>query len=301
MSNISPPSQGKVCGVVITYFPPDGIEQRLSAIAALVDALVIVDNSGSGPVARALRVIADRLGADLISNPQNLGVAAALNQGVAFAREHHAARVLFFDHDSTPLEGFRHEMDAIWARCGADKQPGIVGCNYVLSGRSGAHFREDGDGFVPVDHVITSGSMYDTAMLTKLGPFRDEFFIDGIDVEYCWRALADGYCVCRTTRPLLKHALGNPVQYTLLSYRLGTSNHPAFRRYFMARNTVLILREYLFRLPRPALNLISTQLKGFILLAAFESHRSKKLGFAFLGLWHGLLGRVDMKPEHLAK
>lgn len=293
--------EGPLCGVVVTYFPAEDVERRLMAIAKQVDVLVVIDNSASEAVTSRLEPIVARMSAHLISNCDNLGVATALNQGVAFARTRDAARVAFFDQDSEPVDEFRSEMDSVRSNYNRAAPLGILGCNYIQADRLKAHFPADRMGFVSVDHVITSGSMYDVAMLTKLGRFKDEFFIDGIDIEYCWRALANGYCVCRTKRPLMFHVLGNPVQHTFLGRNLGTSNHPAFRRYFMARNAVLILREYFLRLPRPALHLLNIHLKGLVLLSAFEAHRAKKLGFVFLGLWHGLQRRMDMKPWHLAK
>jgi rhamnosyltransferase len=286
---------GAICGVVVTYFPGDGFERRLRAIAEQVDALVVVDNSGLAAVP-GLEPMVREVRGHYMANAENVGLGAALNQGVGFARQIGAAQVLFFDQDSTPLPELRREM----ARVQWQGEPaGIIGCNYVQRGEAKPRYPVSQEISVPVDHVITSGSLYDVAMLARLGPFRSEFFIDGIDIEYCWRALSNGYRVRRTTKPLLDHMLGDPVRGTVLGRRFGTSNHQAFRRYFMARNTVLLVRAYFFRLPGAALHLLKIQLKGVILLIALEHERRRKLGLIFLGLWHGLLGRMDVKPWEL--
>jgi len=292
-------SERIVCGVAITYFPPDGIADRLAAIVKQVDMLVIVDNSASPVVSASMAHLAGGVGAHFISNEKNLGVATALNQGVAFATERGADWVVFFDQDSKPAGDFRRELENVWTSYRERKPLGIVGSNYVVGGTAIARFPTDGPGienYVLTDAVITSGSANEIGMMSILGPYKDEFFIDGVDIEYCWRALTSGYHVCRTKRPLIEHALGAPTYHNFLGHRLGTSNHPAFRRYFMMRNTILIFREYFFRLPRLSLHLLGVQLKWAILLFAFETDKRKKLRLALLGAWHGLIHRVDPEP-----
>ena len=288
-----------VCGVVITYLPTDGFADRLAAMAEQVDMLAIVDNSVSSAVNARTQTLAGELGAHFISNAQNLGMATALNQGVAFAMAHGAEWVVFFDQDSKPIEDFRQEIEAVWTNYREAKPLGIVGCNYIIKGTEISRFPTDGadlKSYRPTDSVITSGSAYEMAMISKLGPFKDEYFIDGVDTEYCWRALTNGYRVCRTRKPLLEHALGAPTYHNFMGRRFGTSNHRAFRKYFMTRNAILIFREYFFRLPGPSLRLLGVQLKSAILLCAFETDKRRKLSLVLRGLWHGLIERVDPEP-----
>ncbi len=206
---------------------------------------------------------------------------------------------LYFDQDSCPVENFRSEIESVWASYSDATPLAIVGSNYFLSGKSVPRFPSEialSPNYVLTDSVITSGSLYNMAIMSKLGPFKDEFFIDGVDIEYCWRALANGYGVCRTTKPLLEHVLGAPTYHVFWGRSRATSNHRAFRRYFMMRNAILIFREYFFRLPRLSLHLLGAQLRWVILLCAYEKDRRRKLSLAFLGLWHGLIRRVDPEP-----
>jgi len=52
--------------------------------------------------------------------------------------------------------------------------------------------------------------------LAVIGVFREEFFIDRVDFEYCLRAKARGYCVIRTRKPLMSHTIGTPTAHRLL-------------------------------------------------------------------------------------
>jgi rhamnosyltransferase len=297
-------SSRKVCGVVVTYHPPEGILDRLGQIAKHVDALVIVDNTATAATTGELERASIRLSAHLISNAKNLGIATALNQGVAFARAHEAARVAFFDQDSKPAEEFRGELENIWSNYDGVRPLGIIGSNYVLAGYIDPQYpteSSDNRNYIPADHVITSGSVYDMAMLSKLGPFEDEYFIDCVDIEYCWRALTNGYAVCRTTKLLLEHALAAATYGSILGHKFGTSNHPPFRRYFIGRNSVLVFRDYFFRLPRPSLHYIFVQFKSALLMCIFERNRCKKLGYLFRGLCHGLLRRIEQRPWEMTE
>jgi rhamnosyltransferase len=297
-------SDRTVCGVVITYLPSDGIADRLTAIINQVDMLVVVDNSASVAINVSIEHLAGELGAHFISNAQNLGIATALNQGAAFAAARGANWVVFFDQDSKPVEDFRQEIENVLTNYRGAQPLGIVGCNYIIKGNETSRFPTNSaypEDYFLTDSVITSGSAYEMAMMSKLGPFKDAFFIDGVDIEYCWRALTNGYRVCRTKKPLLEHALGASNYHNFLGRRLGTSNHRAFRRYFMTRNAILIFREYFFRLPRLSLHLLGVQMKWAVLLLVFETDRRKKLGLALRGLWHGLIKRMDPEPWRMIK
>ena len=295
-------SDPKLCAVVVTYFPSDALQDRLGKIVRFVDSLVIIDNSASSAVTSRLTDFATQLGAHLISNPHNLGIATALNQGVAFARAQEAAWVIFFDQDSDPIGDFRLALNAVCSRYDSAKPLGILGCNYLAGTMPQAPTQSpDGRNYIPTVGVNTSGSAYAMAMLSKIGPFKDEYFIDCVDIEYCWRAAANGYAVCVTTQPLLRHSLGMPTHPVVLGRRMTISNHASFRRYFIARNTILLVREYFTRFPRASLQQLGYVVKSTVKICAFEDGKRKKLSFLFRGLWHGLVGRVDPEPWKLTK
>src|SRR4030095_5315976 len=56
--------------------------------------------------------------------------------------------------------------------------------------------------------VITSGTLLSLNAYDAIGRFRDDFFIDGIDHEYCLRARAKRYRILLMLAPLLVHSIG---------------------------------------------------------------------------------------------
>jgi rhamnosyltransferase len=287
----------KIAGVMVTFFPGSDIRTRLGEAAAHTDALIIVDNSASDSVSSLLKSIAVELDARLVLNARNVGVATALNRGVEIARSLSATHVCFFDQDSALDASFGEEMRRTIAAYDDVKPLGILGANFIRVGESSPTFpvtSANGKPYLETTNIITSGSLYDIRMMSALGTFRDDYFIDSVDTEYCWRALRSGYAVCRTTKPLMHHGLGTPTSHCMLGLKLSTLNYSPLRRYLMTRNAVLVFREYLTTNTLEASALLAFQFKNAFLIAAFERDKAKKLSSILRGLWHGITGNMTV-------
>lgn len=298
------PGAVTTCGVVVTYFPPEGMASRLAKIARHVDALIVIDNSASDIVSSLLAPVSAQLGAHLILNAQNVGIAKALNQGIDYARSEGASWVVFFDQDSVPNDEFRTEFSQILSTYDEIEPLGVIGCNYFLPSSAKPRYPTVGPGgksYARITSVITSGSAYAMGMLSRLGPFRNDYFIDCVDTEYCWRARTNGYAVCITTKPLVTHTIGAPTSHRVFGRKLTTWNHSAFRRYFIGRNNILLFQEYFSRLPGDSFDLLGYVLKTALKICVVEQEKRKKLGYLLLGIWHGLLKNTEGKPGEVRR
>jgi rhamnosyltransferase len=283
-----------VCGVVVTYHPGDGLEERVEALSRQVERVVIVDNGSSGERTPVLDRLQRRPSVCLIRNGRNLGVATALNEGLEWAREHGFGWAFLFDQDSALDEGALDALIAIMGAYDGGKPLAVVGCNYrdVNSGRlrypdesvAGVSWRER-------KTVITSGSLVSVAVFGEIGPFRDAFFIDHVDDEYCLRARRRGFAVISTCRPVMRHRVGAATLHRLLWKRTGTTNHPPFRRYYMTRNHIILIGEYWTVEPRWVYDTVYSRLKSFVLMCLFERQRAAKMRYMLKGFAHGVLRR----------
>ena len=68
--------------------------------------------------------------------------------------------------------------------------------------------------------MITSGSLLALAVFRRVGPMREDFFIDAVDFQYCLRLRRHGYKVIETLLPTLIHPIGAP---TLQRVSAGSS------------------------------------------------------------------------------
>lgn len=281
--------------VVVTYHPPAGTAGRLAGLARQFERLVVVDNSATPEAAEALAPLARLPGVAVVFNPSNRGIAAALNVGVAEARADGVDWIVFLDQDSDPAADFAARLMTVAAGYAGRKPLGMVGCNVTLIHERRPRYpvaAPDGGDAVDVDYLITSGSAHSVAMLDRLGGFREDFFIDAVDREYCWRAVDAGYALLRTTAPLLRHTLGSPVTARILGVEIASLNHSAFRRYFIARNGLFLIRLQARRRPIAcvviALNLIATAAK----IVLVEPDKREKLARLGAGLRDGVAWRA---------
>jgi rhamnosyltransferase len=285
----------KMIGVVVTYFPAIDSQEKLRKMASQTDRIVIVDNSADQKTSAVLQRLADSTGAELILNNNNLGLGAALNRGAEAALQDGADWIVFFDQDSDLLPNFRKTIEDVLARYSGSRPLGILGGGFVFSCDDMSAVSDqslDSPTYSVVDQVITSGSAYRADMLRELGPFKDEYFIDMVDTEYCWRAKRAGFQVVKTEALTFVHTIGRTVTRSILGRRPKVFNHDPIRRYYMGRNMILLLKEYFFSLPLASLRLVRYEFRyNFVSVLLFESSKAKKLNSFFLGMCHGIIGR----------
>jgi rhamnosyltransferase len=176
----------------------------------------------------------------------------------------------------------------------------IIGSNYKDSNGGNLFIstnRDDQRSWQEVKTVITSGSLLSLAAYSALGPFREEFFMDCVDLEYCLRARSHGFRIIVTRKPLMDHALGATTMHRLPWKRTGTSNHLPVRRYYMTRNLIVLVREYLRKEPVWAMSTLYSRLKSTILICLFEKNKFRKLGFTAIGIIDGLFSNFRRNPS----
>jgi rhamnosyltransferase len=150
-----------------------------------------------------------------------------------------------------------------------------------------------GDAWDEVDTVITSGSLLSLTAFAHIGPFREDFFIDYVDTEYCVRARAKSYRIVKTRRPLMSHSIGKPTQHRLLWMKKWTSNHSADRRYYIARNHTVMVRESgKYLLGAWAIASLFSCITALKRIALYEESKGRKIAAVFLGWWDGMRGNM---------
>lgn len=301
----SPPLLG---AVVVTYFPDVEFADRLAAILREISACIVVDNT-TEPLARAdLAALCTRLGCELIAQPENTGLAAALNSGFARHAARGAREVVAFDQDSTPLPGF---AAALLNTRRAIKGLGVIGANWHDQGRPGASARHLRRHLFPpffrrsvartdlfdVTCVITSGTLFDVALWRELGGFDTTLFLDLVDTDFCLRARAAGRAVGVSTTARLAHRRGakRPVR------RLGRTWWPAFmppiRLRYLARNRIHLLARLGGREAHWALFELCFAAKLSVDILLLENDKLAKIASSLRGTWDGLLGSTGKFHE----
>jgi rhamnosyltransferase len=282
----------RVCGVIVAFHPDESFPARLLRIAGQVQTTVVIDNGSEPSIAERLNDPIRYGRVHVIRNSRNLGIAAALNIGLGYARSTNCTHALLFDQDTDPLPQLMTSIESC-ARSRVDIQDvAVIGINSVDAVRGKPLYPMTGRVCDEVYTVVSSGSLVSLAIADRLGPFREDFFIDLVDDEYCLRARSHGFKVLLIREPLAVHPLGSP-KFVQLPWRtIGTSNHSALRRYYMIRNHLVVAREYMLREPQWVLRSLRTRLKSILLMLLLDDDRGSKVRFTWRGLIDGLARRT---------
>jgi rhamnosyltransferase len=290
-----PPTTQTICAVVVTYHPDSGLADRIEKITRQVGQTVIVDNGSRSSCVEQIREVVERLGIHLIPNASNEGMACALNTGVRWAASQGYKWVLTLDQDTEVAPDMVDSIAEVFESYPSPERAAVIGSNYRHKGSGKVWYSEPiGHNLSPwreIETVLTSGSLISIEVFEAIGGFRDDFFVDCVDQEYCLRARAHGYRVLMTSKPVMIHGMGFPTEHRLLGRKFGTSNHSPLRRYFVARNSVILVREYLRAEPQWLFWYLWTYAKSMVLICLFEDQRILKVKSTFRGFIDGILGR----------
>lgn len=298
--------QPSVCGIVVTYHPAGEVVENLRAVMRECGTVVVVDNGSSeeelAPMAALDGVTILRLG-------DNLGIAAALNRGAAWAQERGFRWCVTFDQDSRPAPGMVARMDETRRRF---PQAAMIGPTIREEAANAAGYRwvakhprfpwifrrigcrnED---LPEVTMLISSGSMFDLAVWAQLGGFDEGLFIDYVDVDFCLKLLRANRTIAVAAAAVLDHRLGDRRTVRVLGAEVRPMGHAAFRHYYMARNRVAMWRRHAGAVPHWAWFDLAFAVFNTLRVLAFEPQRGTKLRMMLRGTWHGLQGRRGPAP-----
>jgi rhamnosyltransferase len=289
------PAKNNICAVITSYNPDLGFSDRLNVVLNQVDKLIIIDNNSDSSTLALLNELSKNINIHIIYNLINLGVAGALNQGILRAMDNNYPWILMLDQDTLISDVLVKEICLILNKLNDIEHVAIIGPSYNFENRR-CFFRtkaEEASSYQEVKSVITSGSLISLDIFEKIGPFRDDLFIDFVDTEYCLRARAKGYKVLKMRSVLMQHKIGSVTMHNLPWRITGTSNHSPLRRYYMMRNNIIVARKYFCKDPLWVVGSLITRLKSTILLVCFEKQRLIKLKYSALGFIDGLSGKLN--------
>lgn len=283
-------SATSVCAVVVAYFPDEGFEARLQTILPQVAKLVIVDNTPD-----AISLSPDMIAAwgehlHCIANRANKGVAAALNQGLEYALQIGCKWLLTLDQDTRCYPDMVATL--LQVQNASASKIAVIGGNYFDSQPQQLKVTVGGEAeYLEQKTVITSGSLIDTVASKAVGGFREDYFIDQVDHEFCLRMRAHGYRVVISRKPVMDHSVGS-LGGVKLPYLGILPNHPPLRKYYIARNTVVTVAKYWRREPDWCLRRTVRLMLGLLLMATLEKQRIAKVRAFAAGFMDGMRHRM---------
>ncbi len=285
-----------ICAIIVTFNPDERLSKNVESLLTQVDTVIIVDNHSANQ--DLLQGLAENT--QTIYNSQNVGLATALNQGVRLALELGAQWIITFDQDSLAPPTFLADLLAAYETCPYREQVAMIGPVYKdqVSGVLTSHaVNDDSYLYRPILRTLTSGALTKASVFQNIGLFKDSFFIDYIDTEYCLRCLKHGYKLIEATNAVLLHNLGQPKHHQILGKSFYATNYSPLRRYYNTRNRILVYKSYGRLQPRWVMQDGYSFVVELLKMLLAEQQRHLKLRQTLKGVWHGLLGREGPLPQ----
>lgn len=279
---------------IVTAYHPDALLRGVVASALeACESVIVVDNTpragdGAEP-ADPLRGLDDAR-ITVFADGRNLGLAAGLNLGLAHVPED-AEAILLLDQDSVLPDGLIEGL----AKVLGDPSVGIVGPSPVDADTGKAYETLASQRHAEVDDrdlVITSGMLLRRSCLEQVPDFREDFFVDYVDVDFCLRMKRAGVRIVRDLSLRMPHSIGDVRVHRFLGREVRVGHHAAWRHYWTTRNGVVLIREHVRR--NPVWVVVNTLflLRWFVLLTLFEPKRRTHVPAYLKGLRDGFTGRA---------
>ncbi len=299
------PSRENIGAVIVTHQPGQGLESVLQSIVGRVGKIVVVDNHSRPEIRDWLQSLTAETDCTLLLNEQNLGVAAGLNQGIRFVADHGYAWVLMLDQDSTPAPDMIEELCQGYTRLINPDETAVLAPRIVdastgreapfLTRSRGFLFRRVACNTAVIDNIttaITSGTLLRIATFIDLDGYRDDFFIDYVDTEFCLRLQINGWRLAAICPATLHHHLGKRTKTRIGTVQVYPTHHSPLRWYTIGRNRIQMLKTYAFRFPHWLVYELVASAFITLRMLLTEEERIAKLRSAFRGTWDGLRGRM---------
>jgi rhamnosyltransferase len=279
-----------VTAVVTAYHPDDRLAAVVESALLSCSGVIVSDNTPAGSKSAAETFDDPRV--TVLRNGSNLGLAAALNSAVGKLPAD-ADFVLFLDQDSV----LPPDLVPALGKHFDDASIGVAAPTPWDAARGGSYEKaaESGPALADRDGVMTSGMLVRRACLRTVGEFREDFFVDWVDFDFCMRARANGFRVVQDTSVLLPHSLGDRREHRIGFLRTQVLHYPAWRHYWVARNSSILARENLRGNRRWAFSAVLYLASWTFKTAVFEAKRRTHVAALLSGFRDGLTGRVSAK------
>ena len=229
-------NQSSIACIFVLYHPEPSSLNKLDRFAEFGYPVIVVINAIAH---HALEILQSKRHLHVINNPNNIGLASALNQGIKYAFDRlNTQFVVLFDQDSEPLSELPMQLVSEFMAHGSDlacigpmlTDVKIQGAQYLAQNKAS------------VQTIPTSGTLISQAAFAKVGRMMDALFIDGIDHEWCFRAAHIGLRIAVSNKVLMSHNMGDDGLNWLGQYKPVYRN--PIRHFYIIRNSI-----YLVKLP----------------------------------------------------
>jgi len=250
-----------IISVTVCYCPDVDLLRSQLVVFDPAMTKILIDNTGEGR--EDLEMLkSDVMNLQIIVNNDNVGLAAALNQGVHYISEFYpdAQFAFLLDQDSVPASDCLYELrkqydflETRGERVGAvgpyvqDRMTGYFhGFHQMTRLRWRRVFPTPGGGEpIPCVNLNGSGVMMRIDLFLEMGGLDETLFIDHVDTEWAFRLVSRGYSLWGAPSAVMQHQMGqNSMPFWLFGWKVWPMRSPERHRFLFRNAVVLMKRNY---------------------------------------------------------
>lgn len=233
----------KISACIILYNPKLEDLKNINTYINKVEKVYIYDNTESKSNESFFN---EYNNVDYHWDGENKGLSIRLNQACLKAINENFEYLLTMDQDSSFIEKNIDKYFNDIAKHNYKEKTANYGLKYdtkVLE------FTSDDIEIEHKSHIITSGSVINLKLYPKIGGFDESFFIDLVDIDYCYASAKNGFFNVEFQNNFFKHSLGEVVfrPPALLPFKILKKQrtiHQSTRIYYMYRNLLYFEKKY---------------------------------------------------------
>jgi rhamnosyltransferase len=222
--------------VFVLFFPNESLCDTLKLMLENNYTVIAVINGVAKELLLKLKSI-DKL--KNIINTENMGVATALNQGIKLALENKSINYInLFDQDSLPDFDLPLKLANELKQMGESKYASIGPKLIEIKSpnlKYNQYYSRRKKSFLTIP---TSGKLITRSSYFSVGPMLDALFIDGVDDEWCFRALYKGFKIGKSNNIEMIHNMGDSGFNYFGKYK--PIHQSPIRHYYITRNTIFL-------------------------------------------------------------
>lgn len=278
-------------GIATVFYNPNILSIELFKSLADHGYVVAIANNGIGQ--DDLNLISQHKNITIVGTGINIGLAKGMNDAINSILENNIKieAIALFDQDSKPdiilpellYKSYNENYVALNLACiGPILIDEKISLNRIHKLKT----------LSEVTTIATSGTLISRKNYKKVGPLKDDFFIDCIDHEWCFRAKSMGLKVYVDNKIEMKHNMGEAGIDWFGTYK--PIYRSPVRHYYIVRNTLAMLRTQYVPMRWKAVEVLKL-IRRIVFYIIFSDNRVKTFKNIFQAFSDGLTGKMGVK------
>ena len=141
---------------------------------------------------------------------------------------------------------------------------------------------------IEVDEIINSGALVKLSLLSAIGYYNEELFVDAIDEELCLRAQANKLRIIKVRGSYLIQQYGHAETHRFFNRTVSITGHKPERKYQIARNHVWLIKNYHLTRERRKSYIKDYIIRPTVETILYEKNKLRKVTSIIKGVIDGL-------------